>query len=169
MKTSQVLITSISLILALSQIGCSAKITAESPQPDGGNNPQGSKLDLAQANGVWKTGCYVEVYGFASESTLELNNGNFKTTSKAYNGATCDPAQVTHSYTGQGKFVVVKESDKESGSWEIDIQTDQGNGVTVTQYDLVRLENGELYLGDVSAPQNGSYPSKVDKKKAFKK
>jgi hypothetical protein len=168
MKTSQVLISSLALAICLLQIGCKAKVEGEAPSIDI-VGPQGGGFDLAAANGNWKTGCYMEKFGFPTETNLDLNNGVFKMTMKLYKHAGCQAADIDQSLSSEGKFVVTRQSDKEAGSYEVNIESDKGNGVTLTQYDLIRLANGKLYMGDPSAPLNGSYPSKADLDKAFTK
>jgi len=169
MKTSQVLISSLALAACLLQIGCKAKVESDAPSIDIAGSQGGGGFDLAAANGMWKTGCYMEKFGFATETDLELNNGAFKMTMKLYKKAGCQAADLDQTQSSEGKIIVVKPSDKEAGSYEVNVEASQGNGVTVTQYDLIRLENGKLFMGDLSAPANGDYPSKVDLDKAYTK
>jgi hypothetical protein len=165
MKTSQVILLSLALGLGLTQAGCKVNVTADGPVVQ--DNPV--VWDIALANGNWSTGCYVNQGGFASEETLNLDNGNFAMTGKYYKLNTCTAAELQHSTSSSGRVVIIKESDKEPGSYEADLEVPLGGGATQIIQDLVRLESGKLYLGDHMAPYNGKYPSKVDMAKVFSK
>lgn len=168
MKTSQVLISSLSLLLSFSQMACSAKITSESPAADD-PKPLTGGFDINTANGTWSTGCFVEKTGFASQTVLTISNASFDISVKYFKSNICQDPDIQFSYENKGLIVVQQESTSEAGSFEVDLRTDQGGGVTTIEKDLVRLENNELYLGDQSAPKNGVYPSKVDRLKVLTK
>lgn len=171
MKTSQVLMSTIALLIATSQMACSAKIEGGSGEGPSSLFPgqQSAGFDIASMDGNWKTGCVVEDYGFAMSSTLNVSSGNFEATTKVYKYNRCEETELMDSQTSKGRVVAGAESSSEAGSYQIDLEIPQGNNVTVIEHDLVRFENGKLYLGDHQEAYNGFYPSKVDKKKPYTK
>jgi len=173
MKTSQVLMSTIALILSLgaSQMACTAKIEGGAEEVlsglPGQQNSGGFDVNLMDGN--WKTGCVVEDYGFATDSTLTVSGGNFEATTKVYKYTRCVEAELMDSQTTKGRVVAAGESSSEAGSFQIDLEIPQGNSVTLIEHDLVRLVDSKLYLGDHKASYNGYYPAKVDTKKPYTK
>lgn len=171
MKTSQVIMSALIVLLAASQTACSAKIEGSSSNdlPNLGPGPQNAGFNIESLDGQWKTGCVKDIPGYPMEQFLTLSGGNYTSVAKMYMGAECEQAALYDTQTKSGRFVAGLESPTEPGSYQIDIETPQGPNVTAIEYDLARIEDGKLYLGDYMAPYNGNYPSKVNKKLAFTK
>jgi hypothetical protein len=63
---------------------------------------------------------------------------------------------------------MVGPSATEVGSYKVKIQTID-DGMTFTVQDLVRIQKTRLFLGDFTSPQDGGYPSRVDRTRPYSK
>lgn len=175
MKTSQKLLNILSLsALVFVMAACHAKVEAPSMSlPSVDNNPppeqkQVSPNESSYYNGTWTSGCYKEKFGFNSLDVFTLVDGIFTRDVKIFQSVDCTGPEL-QSVHDTGTIEIVSESKNQPGSFEIKIYADRGNGVTQISYDMIRFENGKLFLGDLMAPKDGEFPTKVDMEKAYSK
>jgi hypothetical protein len=168
MKTSQFFISSLVLLLGLNQTACSVKASSDAPSDETVAGAS-TGLNLKEADGTWSTGCYIDKWGFASYSTLHLDNAQYALIEKFYKYGACTETELDWTTKSEGTAVVVGESSTESGSWEVEMRVPFTGGYSIHPDLIRREESDKLFLGDIMAAKNGIYPSKVERERLFRR
>lgn len=156
MKTSQAFLT-FAFTLALTSVGCSAKVsTPDFPFPDF-NGPSGTSL-----SGKYTTGCVRdEQSGVYMNNSIEFAGTAMKVDAKIYMNSGCQ--NLMGEQSGAGTFAIVGESEYVAGAAKVDYELKWDDGRTEKIYDIVLVEGAKLFMGSQQGTNPQSRAISVDR------
>ncbi|HPI39934.1 MAG TPA: hypothetical protein PLJ21_03970 [Pseudobdellovibrionaceae bacterium] len=147
------------IFVSMSMLACEVKVSDANPLQDKFTLPKTTMLE-----GTWVSGCKNKSPFTINEITvLDFSESKVSYDSFQYSDVECKTLISQDHKTGQ--FVLGTQN--EDGTTPVDYSIDLGSGAQQLFYDIVKIENNQLYIGEILGNTQEDRPKILDLKSPF--